>query len=202
MGHCVWDPGTYCERVHREVRGYESFEDEVAAATVGARAGTVSRVLDLGTGTGETARRVLALHPKARMSAVDASAVMLEAARSALPAQAEFHVQRLEDPLPADGPFELVTSALAVHHLHAEDKRVLFGRVFEALRPGGRFVLGDVVSADGEARTDADTPVADGDRPDSVRDQLAWMRAVGFVAEVVWRDGDLAVMVADRPSTP
>ena len=99
-----------------------------------------------------------------------------------------------------DGPFDLVTSALAVHHLVADDKRALFRRVFDVLRPGGRFVLGDVVvPAGAEAGT---TPVdRDHDRPDSVEDQLTWAREAGFVVERSWRLGDLAVLVADRPVT-
>ena len=51
---------------------------------------------------------------------------------------------RIEEPLP-DGPFDLVASALCVHHLHDADKRELFGRVARVLAPGGLFVLGDVV---------------------------------------------------------
>ena len=44
-----------------------------------------------------------------------------------------------------EGPFDLVASALAVHHLHDVDKAELFGRVRGVLAPGGLFVLGDVV---------------------------------------------------------
>ena len=43
------------------------------------------------------------------------------------------------------GRFDLVASALAVHHLAPAEKRRLFGRVREALSPGGRFVLADVI---------------------------------------------------------
>ena len=68
---------------------------------------------------------------------------MLAIARETLP-EAELRVQRLEDPLPA-GPIEPVFSALAVHHLDANGKRDLFGRVAAVLVPGGRFVLADVI---------------------------------------------------------
>jgi tRNA (cmo5U34)-methyltransferase len=200
LGQFHWDPTTYCERVHAEVPGYERFEETVAAATVGTGADPVLRVLDLGTGTGETARRVLDVHPAASLVGVDASARMLDGARRALPAaRVELHVRRLEDALP-DGPFDLVISALAVHHLVADGKRSLFRRVLEVLRPGGRFVLGDVVTTDEGTGT---TPVDhDHDRPDSVDDQLAWLAEAGFAADVVWSSGDLAVLVGDRPVRP
>ena len=51
---------------------------------------------------------------------------------------------RIEDPLP-EGPFDLVASALCVHHLDGAAKAELFGRVRDALAPDGLFVLGDVV---------------------------------------------------------
>jgi tRNA (cmo5U34)-methyltransferase len=65
-------------------------------------------------------------------------------------------VGRLHDPLP-EGSFDLVVSALAVHHLDGAGKADLFARVADRLRPGGRFVLGDVVVADDPA--DAVTPI-------------------------------------------
>ena len=52
---------------------------------------------------------------------------MLEQARRALPG-ADFRVSRFEDPLPAGG-FDLVFSALAVHHLEGSEKADLFRRV-------------------------------------------------------------------------
>src|ERR1039458_4869500 len=99
------------DMVKSEVPAYERLQDAVAEAT----AGTAARVLDLGTGTGVTALRVLEHHPGAELTGIDESAGMLEHARRALPA-AELRVARLEDELPA-GPFDLVVSALAVHHL-------------------------------------------------------------------------------------
>jgi len=140
---------------------------------------------------------VLALHQDAFLVGVDESDEMLTMARQTLPAsRVELRVGRLQDPLPL-GPFEVVVSALAVHHLDGTAKAELFGRVHQLLSAGGRFVLGDVVVPDKEA--DAVTPV-DGeyDRPDTVDDQLRWLGDAGFEAGVAWQSGDLAVMVADR----
>ncbi len=62
------------------------------------------------------------------------------------------------------------------------------------LRPGGRFVLGDVILPDDLA--DATTPV-DGvyDRPSRTTDQLQWLVEAGFQSVVAWEQGDLAVLV-------
>ena len=74
-------------------------------------------MLELGTGTGETARRLLEAHPDAFLVGVDASAEMLAVARSVLPGdRVDLRVGAIEEPLP-EGPFDLVASALCVHHL-------------------------------------------------------------------------------------
>jgi tRNA (cmo5U34)-methyltransferase len=120
---------------------------------------------------------------------------MLERARKAFP-DADLRLRRLEDPLPS-GPFDLVVSALTVHHLDAAGKQDLFRRVREALRPGGRFVLADVVVP--ERPEDVVTPI-DGviDLPDRVDDQLSWLADAGLEAETMWTQKDLAVLVATR----
>jgi SAM-dependent methyltransferase len=93
-----------------------------------------------------------------------------EAVAEASEGMTELVVAQLTDPLPP-GPFDLVVSALAVHHLEGPDKAALFARVRGVLRPGGRFVLGDVV-----------IPVD-----------------AGFDAAGVWAERDLVVVCADRP---
>jgi tRNA (cmo5U34)-methyltransferase len=76
-------------------------------------------------------------------------------------------------------------SALAVHHLDAAGKADLFARVANRLRPGGRFVLGDVVVP--EDPVDVVTPI-DGvyDQLSTVDDQVRWLAAAGLDTEVVW----------------
>ena len=139
---------------------------------------------------------MLDLHPDAELVGIDESAGMLAAASADIPG-ADLRVSRLEDPLPG-GEFDLVVSALAVHHLDAAGKADLFARVADRLRPGGRFVLGDLVVPDDP--TDVVTPI-DGvhDQPSSADDQVRWLAAAGLHAEVVWTRQDLAVIIADSP---
>jgi tRNA threonylcarbamoyl adenosine modification protein (Sua5/YciO/YrdC/YwlC family) len=185
-------PDTYREDIQDGVPGYERLQHELTVAS-----GRDAReILELGTGTGETARRLLASHRTARLVGVDVSEGMLAAARTVLPAErVELIVRRVEEALP-DGPFDLVASALCVHHLDRQAKAELFTRVRHVLRPGGRFVLGDVVVPEDPA--DARTPLTGGfDQPSPVADQLRWLRDAGFDARVAWQEGDLAVLVGE-----
>ena len=101
----------------------------------------------------------------------------------------------LTDPLPG-GPFDLVVSALAIHHLDGPDKADLFARIARVLRPDGRFVLGDVVIP--VDRADVVIPVTDGhDRPSTLADQLHWLGDAGFDAATTWSEHDLVVVRAD-----
>ena len=137
---------------------------------------------------------MLALHPAAELVGIDESAAMLAVAADVV-AGADLRVGRLEDPLP-EGSFDLVVSALAVHHLDGAGKADLFARVADRLRPGGRFVLGDVVVPEDPA--DVVTPI-DGvyDMPSTVADQLGWLDAAGLAPGWSWARQDLAVIVAE-----
>jgi len=182
--------GEYLAMMREAVPGYDRMEDETVAATgTGAKS-----VLELGIGTGETARRVLARHPEAKLIGVDGSPGMVGVARDSLPSdRVSVLVGSLEDPLP-DGPFDLVVSALAVHHLQADSKADLFRRIAEALEPGGRFVLADVVTPLNPSYvvTAIDPAV---DYPSTLEEQLTRLDAAGMNPEVTWTHRDLVVIV-------
>ena len=186
-------PESYLTMMREAVPGYDRLEEETSAATgVGA-----TSVLELGTGTGETARRVLDRHPDAQLIGIDASPGMVEVARATLPAdRVELFVGRLEDPLP-EGSFDLVVSALAVHHLEGTGKADLFRRIASRLDPAGRFVLADVVEpVDPSYVVTAIDPEVD--HPSKLDEQLAWLEAAGLFPEVTWTYRDLVVIVG-RP---
>jgi tRNA (cmo5U34)-methyltransferase len=169
-------------------------QDELVRAAAGVQ---VSRMLDLGAGTGETSRRCLLAHPSAGVLAIDQSQDMLDVAATTPDARITLRRARLEDPLPP-GPFELVVSALAVHHLDGAGKALLFRRIRELLAPGGLFVMADVVIPD--APVAHPTPlVAPVDKPDRLADLCAWLREAGFEPAVRWAEEDLVVVAASAP---
>jgi L-threonylcarbamoyladenylate synthase len=188
-----FDASSYGDAIRTDVPGYDSLQDEVAGASgSGAR-----RILELGTGTGETARRLLARHPDAFLVGIDENEQMLAVARDALPAaRISLRTGRIEDSLP-EGPFDLVASALCVHHLFGAAKADLFRRIRDVLAPAGLFVMGDVVvPVDAVAAT---TPLTPGyDHPSPLADQLRWLAEAGLEPRVAWERGDLAVVAGRR----
>ena len=188
-----FDASSYADEIREDLPFYDALQDSLAGASgSGAR-----RILELGTGTGETARRLLERHPDASLVGIDENEQMLAVARDALPAsRVSLHAGRIEDPLP-EGPFDVVATALCVHHLDGRAKAELFERIRDALVPDGLFVLADVVVPVDPAL--ATTPLTPGyDRPSPLADQIRWLAEAGFEPRVVWEQGDLAVVAARR----
>lgn len=191
----TWDPHTYPDTIRAEVHDYDTLQEKIVEATSGL---APLSILELGVGAGETAKRTLEMHPGAHLVGIDSSPEMLSAAATTLPrGRVTLLQQDLSSPLP-EQEFDLVISALAIHHLQGDGKAKLFREVREHLVPGGTFVMGDVVIP--EDPSDAVIENEPGyDFPDSIEDQRRWMAGAGLSAEVVWVRGDLAVLRAVAP---
>lgn len=172
------------------------------------------RVLDLGAGTGLLSAMVAERFPRSRMTLVDVSVEMLRVARrrfaKAFAGEAGRFDFRVMDfarkPLPkgmpgASGGYDLVVSALAIHHLTDGDKREVFEKAHDALLPGGYFANADQVSgASPEEETryrewwlgrvreagvsegdlDAALTRMRADRNATLEAQLGWLEEAGF----------------------
>jgi tRNA (cmo5U34)-methyltransferase len=172
-----WQPDGYLELIRGEVPRYDELQD----ATVAAIPFVPQRILELGIGTGETTKRILAAYPEAQITGLDSSPDMVFRARELVE---DVQLARMEDPLP-DGPWDLVISVLSVHHLTDDEKHLLFRRVREQSKA---LVLGDVVKA--EVQVAPLEPEVD--FPDTAEDLAEWCGG-----NVVWTADDLAVVVAD-----
>lgn len=163
------------------------------------------RALDLGAGTGLLAAMVRRAFSGMRFDLVDIAPAMLERARQRFAGESGISIA-VADYATAElgGPYDLVVSALSIHHLDDGAKRGLFARVLAALRPGGLFVNVEQVLAPTpllEARahdrwraqalalgaSEAALAAAEArmahDRCATLENQLGWLRAAGF-AEV------------------
>lgn len=216
----IWAAEEYDAPRRRLVPDFDRFYG-TAAEQVADLGRAEAAVLDLGAGTGLLAAAVRAAVPGARLTLLDGSADMLEASARRLGAGVDLVVSDLTDPLPA-GPFDAVVSALAIHHLSDQDKRQLFGRVRDALIPGGVFVNAEQVAgptpwhddqyarvherdARGAGSDDAEWNGALGrmayDRCATVDDQLAWLREAGFErVDLAYKRYRFAVYAGFTPS--
>jgi len=168
------------------------------------------RVLDLGTGDGFTLGLVRSAYPDAQGVGVDFSAEMLALARDRFAGDPDVRVVEhdLDRPLPDLGRFDLAVSSFAIHHCVDERKRALYGEVFRALEPGGRFLnLEHVDSATPQLHVDFLAAIGKAPAEDdpsnklvAVHTQLAWLREIGFVqVDCHWKWRELALLAAVKP---
>jgi putative AdoMet-dependent methyltransferase len=122
-----------------------AYHDVLAWVISEARIDSSSRVLELGSGTGNLS---CLLDRSGELVCVDLSERMEAIARSK-----SGHILNRRF-IKADilevfdyerAPFDSVISTYAIHHLTDEEKRLLFAKIFTGLVPGGRAVFGDLM---------------------------------------------------------
>ena len=202
---------------------FDAFYGSAVEVAALGRSGPV-RVLDLGAGTGLLAAAVARALPDASFVLFDEAPGMLARAAERLAPLAErVHtvVGDLAGPLPV-GPFDVVCSALAIHHLDERGKADLYARAASLLAPGGVFVNAEqvagatpaldelqqerwrehcrAVGASDEVLAAADERMAI-DLPAPVEVQLAMLRAAGLVdVDCLFRSWRFAVLAGWAPS--
>ncbi|MEJ7837914.1 MAG: methyltransferase domain-containing protein [Thermomicrobiales bacterium] len=195
---------------------------------------TVRNLLDFGAGDGAAAA-VHSWQPVDRMVLVDLSHPMLDEARlrfAGVSAEIDYIEGDLlgSEWLPnivARGPYDLVVSRYAIHHLPHDRKKSLYHDILGLLEPGGLFIniehvksaspvyqkafdhlLIEGINATGDdAESIQATTEAYYSRQDkdtnilaSVEDQCEWLREIGFVdVDCAFKIFELAVFVGKKP---
>ena len=179
-------------------------------------------VIDLGIGSGVTSGYVLQNFPKARVTGVDLFPEMLAEARTRLEAFANrvslVQSDNTQFLCSGDQPVDAIVSAFCIHHQDEKGKKELFAAIKRRLKPGGGFLMLDWTIFNSPhlqhlARQNTLTHLAANvsdpayrekwayhwqyiNTPSSADDMVAWMRAGGFLSEVVFRDYELALLSA------
>ncbi len=143
--HLGIKPGEYDKLIATLIPHYLELI-ESAAATVGVIAGTTPTVVDLGTGSGALAQRILKVRPKARLIGIDADGSMLAAASRRLRGRIRTIESNFEK---ADIPgCDVVSASFALHHVPTDRRKgSLYKRCYASLRRGGMFVSADCFTA-------------------------------------------------------
>jgi putative AdoMet-dependent methyltransferase len=151
-GEKTWNFDSWADRYDKAVASdsqqYYAHYDQVLDA-VAELASPVpgKRVLDIGTGTGNLALRCLARG--AEVIGLDPSEQMLRHARSKAPRASGVEFHQVDDPflhIPyPDSHFDAVASTYAYHHIPHRLRSDSVHEMVRVLKPGGRWVLGDLV---------------------------------------------------------
>ncbi|MCQ8893507.1 MAG: class I SAM-dependent methyltransferase [Methanolinea sp.] len=181
-------------------------------------------ILDIGAGTGLLSALLLTRYPRASLALLDFSLPMLEVARGRFARHPGVHFLVLDysrEDLP--GKYDIVCSALSIHHLEDIAKERLFQRIYRALNPGGVFVNADQVAAESgwlerknlawwdaflaRAPIESDEVKAAIARRDTLdrnarlSDQVGWLKGAGFAdVDIVYKNRTFCVFVGRRPA--
>jgi ubiquinone/menaquinone biosynthesis C-methylase UbiE len=123
--------------------GYDGVLDWVVTA---AGIDETTSVLELGSGTGNLTQRIKSC---ARIICVDISTKMEEQGKDKVAhlTNREFAVSDvLEYVAGSDETFDVIVSTYTLHHLTEEEKMPFLEAVRDRLKPGGRFVVGDLMT--------------------------------------------------------
>lgn len=134
-------------------------------------------IVELGSGTGNLTSR---LPKEASIICVDVSTQMLAQARAKM-GDADTVSYICEDILTfAHGDFPLVdtiVSTYALHHLTPTERARVFGAMSARLKPGGQFIIGDLMFESGAARRQAISDFRELGRADlaeDIEDEYFW----------------------------
>ncbi len=185
--------------------------------------GRSPRILDIGAGTGLLSALMLEKYPDACLTLLDFSEQMLAVARQ------RFAGRKSTRYITGDyrdtdfcQTYDIICSALSIHHLADDEKAALYARIFSTLKPGGIFVNADQARGETPALDrmfkeywDAflkTGPLTDAhreevrmrrdtlDRNATLSDQLGWLHDAGFSdVDVIYRNRMFVVLTGSRP---
>lgn len=179
-------------------------------------------VLDVGAGTGIYSAALLPRYPKAKLTLIDFAENMLDVAREKFSGLdgASFLLDDFFTHDYGDSRFDIVISALSIHHLDRDDKKSFYVKLYSLLEIGGEFLNADIVSSGcpeidtkyDDQWTDFVTGnIGEGeylerfrkskelDKPSTVLEQIVYLLEAGFqIADCVFKSNNFAVLYAKK----
>jgi SAM-dependent methyltransferase len=114
-------------------------------------------IADIGAGNGTLGEVLLEQFSRAKVLSLDVNPAMIAAGQERLARFGDrarfiqFDFEGATWPVDAPGPFDAVVSSRAIHHVADEQKRVIFGWIYDRLRSGGCLLNYDYIRAPSEA---------------------------------------------------
>lgn len=238
-GDAIWqDAGVVAKyQISSQTIPFVDVHFEIMHRLIGAAGIEARNVLDLGAGNGIMTFEVAKRQPVERATLTEFSEPMLDLARQRIAAEqpsfeprfvvGDFRKRDWQDDVARYGPYDLVVSRFAIHHIPDEDKRTVYRDIFDFLQPGGMFIHIEHVASGSPMYNAAhdrlmveclhgaaggsegfDEVLASyrmrADGPANilapVQDQLQWLRDIGFEdVDCAFKAFEISVFAGRRP---
>jgi tRNA (cmo5U34)-methyltransferase len=180
------------------------------------------RIADLGAGTGILSFMLTKCFPQSDLTLIDVTHDMLEEARKKFrnASNVRYEIKDYScDDLASD--YDLIVSAMSIHHLDQDSQYDLYLRVFDRLMPGGAFVNADLVKGPSDS---LDRMYSDSwlgfirksglkdsqierilermqlDQPSPLFDQISWLNSIGYTdVDCFYKYFNFAVVSGRKP---
>ncbi len=183
---------------------------------------TSPEILDLGAGTGLLSSLLLLKYPDAKITLIDISEKMLEIAKTRLKEFANVsYVLADYTHFLSPGKYDLILSALSIHHLEDAQKFGLYKNTYSNLKKNGLFINADQVlggtpfidslykndwkkkvEASGLSKAEIESAYERTklDKMSGLDMQIDWLRQIGFSdADCVYKYFNFVVLYGRRP---
>lgn len=213
--------GEYDRYRRRVIPNFDQFYG-TALQAVPFDANEAIKIADLGAGTGILSFMLAMRFPQSDLTLIDVTHDMLEEARkkfrNASHVRYEIKDYAFED-LACD--YDLIVSAMSIHHLDHDSQYDLYARIFDRLRPGGAFINADLVKGSSES---LDRMYRDSwlgfirnsglkdshierimermrlDQPSPLLDQISWLNSIGYTdVDCFYKYFNFAVVSGRKP---
>ena len=160
-------------------------------------------ILDLGCGNGNVTEQLLKLFPNAQYTLLDASHEMLTICQRRFEKHSIKTVESyFKDYKFPNNHFDLIVGGFSIHHCKLNEKREIFKRIYQSLKPNGIYACSDLmIDRNSQEHTQllkywhefvnknySNTKkwnwlmehYDEFDNPDDLSKQISWLRSVGF----------------------
>ena len=205
------------------IPGFDNFYEAAIWATEWP--GQSPKILDIGAGTGLLSALLLQKYPLCTLTLLDISEKMLDVARERFSGRENvgYLAQDYRRKV-FSGRYDIICSALSIHHLEHEEKSDLYRRIYRALNNEGIFVNAEQVEGESAWQQERnfrywDEFVLNGplqtdqikeamgrrdrlDKMEKLSVQLEWLRLCGFSdVDVVYKNRSFAVFMGRKIDT-
>lgn len=211
----------YDKLIRNLIPKYEEMH-KLVVENLGFPQNTKLKILDLGIGTGQTAQHILEKFPNAQIDGIDISKKMIEQGEIRLKkflkrvnfTESDIYNVKFTE------KYDAVVAVLCIHHLNSKQKQEFFKRIYKTLKKGGMFIIADIIKFDTATKTKEKEEewkafliknlgkkegtywfenYQEEDLPDSVKNQLKWLKIAGFTkVRCIWGYINYAVITAKK----